>query len=43
MSTFFLFKKHHQNIASLSKKRDVLGFRNFIQSYDKSLFIQLKI
>ena len=37
------FQKHHQNIASLRKKHDVLhdvfGFRNSIQSYDKSLVI----
>ena len=25
------FKKHRQNIASLSKKRNVFGFRNFMQ------------
>ena len=35
------FQKHCQNIASLRKKHDVLhdvlGFRNSIQSYDKSL------
>ena len=36
-----VFQKHCQNIASLRKKHDVLhdvlGFRNSIQSYDKSL------
>ena len=42
-STSMFFQKHRQNIASLRKKHDVLhdvfGFRNSIQSYDKSLVI----
>ena len=40
-STSMFFQKNRQNIASLRKKHDVLhdvlGFRNSIQSYDKSL------
>ena len=36
-----VFQKHRHNIASLRKKHDVLhdvlGFRNSIQTYDKSL------
>ena len=41
------FQKNRQNIASLRKKHDVLddvlGFRNFIQSYDKTLVIWQKM
>ena len=41
------FQKQRQNIASLSKKHDVLhdvlGFRNSIQIYDKSLVILPKM
>ena len=40
-STSMFFQKHRQNIASLSKKHDVLhdvlGFRDSIQNYDKIL------
>ena len=42
-STSMFFQKHRQNITSLRRKHDVLrdffGFRNPIQSYDKSLAI----
>ena len=40
-STSMFFQKHRQNIASLRKKHDVLhdvlGFKNYTQSYDKSV------
>ena len=45
--TLMVFLKHCLNIASLSKKHDVLhdvfGFRNSIQNYDKGLVIQPKM